>query len=141
MISLPPKYFVDSAGQYLGAFVGVQKEIPVFSEPRFREGKDGKQHEVPPEVIRWDLGDIEQPMPDDPGAIEVPLPPADGRDLWNGEAWVSYAPAPIDLDAELAKRNPWIRALVELIPGGVDAVKAKVEELKSKEAGADQKAG
>lgn len=132
MISLQPKYFVDAEGKYLGAFVGVQEEVPIIAGPRFRIDADGTKHELPPEVIRWELGDIEQPLPDDPEAIEVPSPPDDGRDVWDGEAWVPYSPAPIDLDVELSKKDPFIRALVELIPGGLDAVKAKMSSLPGK---------
>lgn len=133
MKSLPPKYFVDAGGRYLGAFAGAQEEIPIYSRPRFKVDADGTKHEIPPDVIGVHPGAINQPIPDDPSAIEVPLPPPDGRDVWNGEAWVSHSPAPVDLDAELSKRDPFIRALVELIPGGLDAVKLKIDSFNEKD--------
>lgn len=129
MISLPAKHFVNKAGRYLGAFCGIQEEVPVIFPAQIGPNEHGENVEIPAKVVGWDLGKVTQPLPDDPGAIEVPNPPADGRDTWDGEKWIPFVKAPVDLDAELSKKDPFLRALVELIPGGVDAVKAKVATL------------
>ena len=98
MQPLRAKYYVNAQGRCLGAFAGILHD-------------DG-QAEYP-----------ELPV----GAVEVESPPAHGRDQWNGSTWEPHVPAAIDWDAEIAKRDPLIRTLVEMIPGGIAAVKAQLE--------------
>lgn len=129
MISLPAKHFVSKAGVYLGAFCGIQEEVPVISPAQIGINEHGEAVEIPAEVVGWELGKINQPKPEDPEAIEVPHPPQDGRDIWDGEQWIPFAKSQIDLDVELAKRDPFLRALVEMIPGGAEAVKAKIAAM------------
>lgn len=116
MDSLPAKYYVDRQGRYLGAFGGIQHPDEV------------KVNEKGEEVSRKP-GDIEYSAPDVQDAIEVPSPPHHGRDRWNGTGWDPYVPPEPDLDEELNQRDPVIRALVKLVPGGIDAVKAEMGKL------------
>lgn len=102
---LAMKYYVDAKGHYLGSFATVKAA-----------------HDD-------DLRNIQKAMPRDPDAVEVPTPPNHISDKWDGKAWVPQAPPARDLDAELAKQPDWVRALVELVPGGASAVKAKIATL------------
>lgn len=111
MQALPAKYYVDATGRYLGAYSGIQHDDSV-------EVDDQGIEVVTP-------GRIDYPAPPE-GAIEVPDPPAHGLDTWNGTRWEPHVPAPMDWDAEIARRDPVVRALVDLIPGGMEAVKAKL---------------
>ncbi len=116
-IVLPTKHFVDSQGNYLGAFTGIQRD----------GGQDEMGRPRPPI--------IEEPGPTVQNAVEVPSPPAHGRDMWDGSAWVPHVPPGLDVDAELAKKeNALLRAIAELVPGGKAALKAKVTEQRGQSA-------
>lgn len=92
-------YYASQDGRYLGAYVGFQMR-PV---------------EIP--------GD----------AVEVPSAPNDGRDIWDADAqaWTPHNPPPIEevVAARLATADPLVRALAELLPGGLEAVTAKAKEV------------
>ena len=106
-IFLPPRFFVNAQGKFLGQFCGYQQI--------------NEKHEVIEEKLA---------KPKDPEAIEVPAPPANGRDTWDGNKWVPHTPAIKTLDDEIAEQSPMMRAIMELVPGGADAVKAKLGEMR-----------
>lgn len=97
IIGLPPKYFVDPAGNYLGSFSGYEKTDDATGE-----------------VI-----ESFQPLPDDPAAIEVPTGPEHGSQKWLGAAWSPAPPPPSDADhAEIAIRdNKALLALGRIMTG------------------------
>lgn len=87
------KYYVDAAGNFLGTYVGFQPaDIPLIvdGEPTL-DDSGAAVMESPPYV--------EPAAPE--GAIEVPMPPADGRDKWDGKKYVPHVepPPPIDTAA------------------------------------------
>jgi len=89
MPSGPQQFFVDAAGRYLGSFTGFQRPNDVAFD---REGEPVVKAIFPYEM---------PPLP--AGAIEVPFPPQDGRDVWSFAtgSYVPHVPVPKkpDLDA------------------------------------------
>lgn len=83
---LPAKYFVDAMGGYLGAFAGVERVYDA----------DGEINDEQVAVKVGDVVSVEQPMPDDPAAVEVPRAPKDGRQKWNftTSRWGTAPPPP-----------------------------------------------
>lgn len=135
---LPARHFVDEAGRYIGKFVSQQKpDTPIFSEPKIIRDEDGKETIVKPVITGYAPGEILESLPEDPNAIEVPGPPAHGRDTWDRSAgeWVSCVKPIKDLDQEMAERDDITQALLELVPGGAAAVKAKATEIRNNRVG------
>lgn len=97
IIGLPPKYYVDPAGNYLGSFSGYEKTDDVSGE----------------------IIETFQPLPDDPAAIEVPTGPEHGSQTWDGAAWSPPPPPPSTADsAETAIRSsPALLALGRIMTG------------------------
>lgn len=125
------KYFVDSAGNYLGAFSGFQREdAPIWGKDTEVLGDDGTVQVIPGKIIGHTPGEVIEPRPTDPQAVEVPGPPSHGLDRWDGTQWVPHVAPRRDLDQAITDMDPLLRAVIELVPGGIEAVKAKVGTMR-----------
>ncbi len=80
-MSITVKYFVSSAGAYLGAWDGYYAEDGTFVAPDY---------------------------PAD--ATEVPFPPEDGRQVWQGDAWLPLPPEFLPIEPV-----PFWRAALEIL--------------------------
>lgn len=78
-------YLVDANGKYLGTHAGLQRQDELFID---REGViirvDGKP------VVKTTFPYEPPPLLSKPGVVEVPFPPADGRDIWDGQKYVLF---------------------------------------------------
>ena len=101
------KFYVDANGKFLGTFIG---------------------REIIDENGDITIVDAEIPV----GAIEVPMPPQDARQTWDGDTWVSVNE--IEFYAELRKKAyPPIGDQIDAIfKGGVafDDMQQQVQAVK-----------
>ena len=102
LVSLPMKHYVDAAGNSLGSIGGCR---------RITEDADGAET----------VEDIVSAPP--AGAIEVPVPPPDGRCTWNGSAW-SDPPPPAPSRDVLAELDA-LGTKIEAAEREIAALKAK----------------
>lgn len=90
------QFFIDARGKYLGSFTGFQRPDDLFTD------RVGEPIAVDGELMVREIFPYEMPLLP-AGAVEVPLPPQDGRDVWNfaTSSWTPHAPDPKkpDLDA------------------------------------------
>jgi hypothetical protein len=88
-------YFVDASGKYVGTHAGLQRPDELFVD------REGAVILVDGAPVVMTVPPYEPPAGAPPGAIEVPFPPADGRDVWDGAKYITHVeePKPLSLDA------------------------------------------
>lgn len=91
MPSTTPKYYVETgSGKFLGIFVGFQRPDELFVD---RDGKviiiDGSP------VVRETFPET-RTIPGN--STEVPFPPLDGRDVWDGSKYIPHIEPPSQID-------------------------------------------
>src|SRR5882672_4928370 len=86
MPSTQQRFYVDAQGKYLGSFTGFQHPDDVAL------ARDGSLILVDGEPVVLKVGEVIDNAP--MGGIEVPLPPSDGHDTWDGIKWIPAAPLP-----------------------------------------------
>lgn len=98
MPSLPTKFLVDpKTGRYIGAFSDFLQPEDVALD---REGNPILDESSKP-VFVINAAKLFKARDVQDDAVEVPSPPADGRDTWDGSKWVPAQPLkkPLSLDA------------------------------------------
>ncbi len=87
MPSLTQRFYVDRSGKYLGSWTD-------FEHPR-EVALDRASEVILVEGSPWVLKERIVMSSDLPaGAIEVAFPPADGRDVWDGEKYIPHVELP-----------------------------------------------
>lgn len=91
MPSLAQKFFIDSAGNYLGSWTGFKHPDDLFLD------REGALIMIDGEPVIASEGATIDPSPPS-GAIEVPFPPADGRDVWDGTKYIPHIEPPSQIE-------------------------------------------
>lgn len=110
MPSLQPKFLVDpKTGRYLGQFSDFLTPEEIAKD---REGQPLLDDNGDPVfVIKSGRIIKARDVPND-DAVEVPAPPNDGRDTWDGTKWIPHAPDPVPLDPAAFMRAALDKGLI-----------------------------
>lgn len=94
MPSTAPRYYVETdSGKFLGIFLGFQRPDEVFVD------RDGEVILIGGSPVVRETFPEDRTIPE--RSTEVPFPPEDGRDIWDGQKYLPHMeePKPLSLDA------------------------------------------